>query len=150
MQKIIIIGATSGIGRELARLYAGAGNLVGVTGRRQELLYTLQLEYPNHIITECFDATSDDSPAHLESLSRKLGGLDLLIYNAGWGDLNETLDWTIDRETVDINVNGFLMAISRRSPPSPGSARTLTRPLMPPPKASKASTSKGSTCGPGS
>jgi short-subunit dehydrogenase len=111
MKKVIIIGATSGIGRELARLYAGAGYLVGATGRRQDLLYSLQLEYPNHIVTECFDATSDDSPAHLGSLCRKLGGLDLLIYNAGWGDLSETLDWATEKATIDVNVNGFLRAI---------------------------------------
>jgi short-subunit dehydrogenase len=111
MKKILIIGATSGIGRELARLYAGAGDLVGATGRRQEMLYTLQLEYPNHIITECFDATAEDGDAHLSSLCRKLGGLDLLIYNAGWGDLNDNLDWATDKATVDINVNGFLRAI---------------------------------------
>jgi short-subunit dehydrogenase len=111
MQKIIIVGATSGIGRELARLYAGAGHIVGATGRRQELLYTLQLEYPNHILTECFDVTGSDARGHLDSLTRKLGGLDMLIYNSGYGDLSETLDWTIDRETVDINVNGFLTAV---------------------------------------
>jgi short-subunit dehydrogenase len=113
MQKILIIGATSGIGRELSRHYAAAGHLVGATGRRQELLDSLQEEYPNHIITACFDATSPypETTAHLEALVRKLGGLDLLIYNAGWGDLAEALDWTIDKSTVDINVNGFLSAI---------------------------------------
>jgi short-subunit dehydrogenase len=108
MQKIIIVGATSGIGREMARLYAGTGQLVGATGRRQELLYSLQLEYPNHIVTECFDATGRDTTTHLESLVRKLGGLDVLVYSAGWGELTETLDWAIDKGTVDINVNGFL------------------------------------------
>ncbi len=71
MKKIIIIGATSGIGRELARLYAGAGHLVGATGRRHELLYSLQLEYPNYIETECFDATGRDITDHLRSLSLK-------------------------------------------------------------------------------
>src|ERR1700760_4129230 len=99
MQKIIIVGATSGIGREMARLYAGAGHLVGATGRRQELLYSLQLEYPNHIITECFDSTARDATAHLESLMRKLGGLDLLVYSAGWGEITESLDWAIDKGT---------------------------------------------------
>ncbi len=63
MQRIIIVGATSGIGREMARLYAGAGHLVGATGRRQELLYSLQLEYPNHIVTECFDTTAPGATA---------------------------------------------------------------------------------------
>jgi NADP-dependent 3-hydroxy acid dehydrogenase YdfG len=65
MQKIVIIGATSGIGLHLARLYAAAGHLVGATGRRQELLYALQLEYPNHITTECYDATGSQATAHL-------------------------------------------------------------------------------------
>jgi short-subunit dehydrogenase len=110
MQKILIIGATSGIGRELARQYAGAGHLVGATGRRQELLYTLQLEFPNQIVTECYDVTGSEATAHLEALVRKLGGLDLLIYNAGFGDLKETLDWAVDKETVDLSVNGFLEA----------------------------------------
>lgn len=111
MQKVIIVGATSGIGRELARLYAGAGHIVGATGRRQELLYSLQLEYPNSIVTECYDAAGPGATAHLSSLVRKLGGLDLLIFNAGWGDLTESLDWQVDKATVDINVNAFLATI---------------------------------------
>jgi short-subunit dehydrogenase len=111
MQKIIIIGATSGMGRELARIYAGAGHLVGVSGRRQDLLYSLQLEYPNQIITECFDMTAPVNIDHLEALIRKLGGLDLLIYSAGYGDHTEQLDWTIDQQTVAINVNGFISIV---------------------------------------
>ena len=112
MKKIIIVGATSGIGLELARLYAGSGNLVGATGRRQDLLYSLQLEFPNQIVTECWDVTGDQSIAHLESLIRKLGGLDLLIYNSGYGEVSKDLDWPIDQRTVDTNVNGFLEVVN--------------------------------------
>ncbi len=112
MKKAIIVGATSGIGRELARIYAGAGWLVGATGRRQDMLYTLQLEYPNNIITECFDVTSSDSMPHIESLIEKLEGLDLLIYNSGYGDVSETLDLELDRTTVNTNVNGFLEIVN--------------------------------------
>src|ERR1700750_1351376 len=111
MQKIIIVGSTSGIGREMARLYAGAGHLVGATGRRQELLYSLQLEYPNNIVTECFDSTAPGAIGHLESLVRKMRGLDILVYSAGWGEITEDLDPEIDKGTVDVNVNGFLEAI---------------------------------------
>lgn len=111
MQKVIIVGATSGIGREMARLYADAGWLVGATGRRQELLYSLRLEYPNTMITECFDVTEPGATAHLESLTRKLGGLDLLVYSAGWGEIMDSLDWAVDKGTVDVNVNGFLETI---------------------------------------
>jgi len=110
MKKIIIIGATSGIGRELARIYATEGHLVGVTGRRQDLLYSLQVEFPNHIVTECYDASSYDAIRHLASLVEKMGGMDVLIYNAGFGDLLEDLSWAVDKETVDVNVNGFLAA----------------------------------------
>lgn len=112
MKKAIIVGATSGIGRELARLYAESGWLVGATGRRQDLLYTLQLEYPNNIDTECFDVTSHGSIAHIESLIKKLGGLDLLIYNSGYGDVSEKLDLELDRATVDTNVNGFIEIVN--------------------------------------
>ncbi|HEX4373868.1 MAG TPA: SDR family NAD(P)-dependent oxidoreductase [Puia sp.] len=112
MKKAIIVGATSGMGRELARLYANAGWLVGATGRRQDLLYTLQLEYPNHVITACFDVTSSNRISHIESLIKKLEGLDLLIYNSGFGDPSEKLDIEIDRMTVDTNVNGFLEIVN--------------------------------------
>lgn len=112
MQKVIIIGATSGIGRELARLYAGGGNLIGATGRRQDLLYSLQLEYPNQVITECFDVTGSGQLAHLESLIRKMSGMDMLIYNSGYGDVSTNLDWQIDKRTVDTNVNGFLEIVN--------------------------------------
>jgi short-subunit dehydrogenase len=111
MLKILIVGATSGIGREMARLYAGEGHLVGATGRRQELLYSLQLEYPNQVITECFDVTAAGATHHLESLTRKMGGLDILVYSAGWGEIMDSLDWAVDKGTVDVNVNGFLEAI---------------------------------------
>jgi short-subunit dehydrogenase len=111
MQKVIIIGATSGIGRELARLYAAAGQTVGATGRRPELLDSLHNEYPDQILTACYDAAAPDAAQQLAALTQRLGGLDILIFNAGWGDLSDTLDWNIDKPTVDINVNAFLAAI---------------------------------------
>jgi short-subunit dehydrogenase len=112
MKKVIIIGATSGIGRELAGLYARTGWLVGATGRRQDLLYTLQLEYPNSIITECFDVTANESTVHLKSLISKMDGMDMLIYNSGYGDVSETLNWEMDKTTVDTNVNGFIEIVN--------------------------------------
>jgi short-subunit dehydrogenase len=111
MQKILIIGATSGIGRELALLYAAEGYTVGATGRRQDLLDSLRREYPDRIIGAVSDATAPDAAQQLAALTKQMGGLDILIFNAGWGDLSANLDWTIDKQTVDINVNAFLPAI---------------------------------------
>ncbi len=112
MQKVIIIGATSGIGFELAKLYIQNGNLVGATGRRSELLYKLQELFPAQVITECFDVMGSENIAHLESLIEKSGGLDVLIYNSGYGDISETLDWKLDRQTTQTNVNGFVEIVN--------------------------------------
>ena len=52
MKKAIVIGATSGIGKELAKLLADNGYKVGITGRRTELLEELQSVSSNfHIKT---------------------------------------------------------------------------------------------------
>jgi short-subunit dehydrogenase len=110
--KVIIIGATSGIGKELATLFAKDNCAVGITGRRDELLQEIKLLYPDRIFTECFDVTGTENIQHIENLITKLNGLDLLIYNAGYGDPSETLDWKIEKQTVDINVNGFIEIIN--------------------------------------
>jgi short-subunit dehydrogenase len=112
MQKIIIIGATSGIGFELAKLYAQNGDLVGGTGRRNELLQKLEQLFPGQIVTECFDVMGNENIPHLESLIRKLGGLDLLVYNSGYGSANETLEWGLDSKITQTNVNGFIEIVN--------------------------------------
>ena len=107
-QKIIIIGSTSGIGRELARLYALNGFRVGVTGRRMNLLLSLQEEFPQNIFIECFDVTGKENIPHFQSLIEKLDGLDILIYNSGYGEPSKDLDWEIENRTTAINVYGFV------------------------------------------
>lgn len=108
MKKVIIIGATSGIGRALAQRYATDNWLVGITGRRRTLLDELQSAWPDNIITECFDVTGDDTIEHIKNLIQQLGGLDLLIYNSGYGEASKKLTWEIDNTTTRINVNGFV------------------------------------------
>ena len=112
MKKVIIIGATSGIGRELAKLYAANNWLVGATGRRKELLQSLQKEFPDNILTECFDVTETENIESIKNLTQQLGGLDLLIYNSGYGELSKTLEWEIDKATTQINVNGFVEIVN--------------------------------------
>lgn len=111
-KKVIIIGASSGIGRELAKLYALDKWLVGVTGRRKELLDELQQQFPDHIITECFDVTRNENTEHLKNLLEQLGGMDLFIYNSGYGEPSKTMDWKIDQRTTLTNVNGFVETVN--------------------------------------
>ena len=108
IKKIIIVGATSGIGRKMAELYAAAGNIVGITGRRKELLDEIENIFPDKIKTECFDVTGDENIERLATLIQKTGGLDILVYSSGFGELSKEMDWEIDKPTVDTNVYGFI------------------------------------------
>ena len=107
-RKVIIIGATSGIGRELAKIYARNGFQVGISGRRKELLDSLQKKFSKNIVTECFDVTGKENILHLRNMIEKLDGVDIVIYNAGYGEISATLDWDIEKQTTDVNVNGFV------------------------------------------
>ncbi len=106
-RKIIIVGATSGIGRRLAELYAEKCCKTGVTGRRQELLQDFKNSYPEHAEYECFDVTGTENIRHLEALAGRLGGMDVLIISAGTGEPSKELIWEIDKITIDTNVAGF-------------------------------------------
>jgi len=108
IKKVIIVGATSGIGRKMAELYAAAGNIVGITGRRKELLDEIENIFPDKIKTECFDVTGDENIERLATLIQKTGGLDILVYSSGFGELSKEMDWEIDKPTVDTNVYGFI------------------------------------------
>ncbi|MDD4033575.1 MAG: SDR family NAD(P)-dependent oxidoreductase [Bacteroidales bacterium] len=57
MKKAIIVGATSGIGRELAKLLTKNGCKVGITGRRTELLNEIKKENPNAYAVKSPDVT---------------------------------------------------------------------------------------------
>jgi short-subunit dehydrogenase len=107
MKKAIVIGATSGIGKELARLLVTKDYTVGITGRRISLLQELRKENPGKYIIEPFDISNAfENPEHLQILVNELGGLDLLIINSGTGNSNEDLDFKIEKETIDTNVSG--------------------------------------------
>lgn len=108
MKKAIIIGATSGIGKGLALKLADKNYLVGITGRRIELLDELKSQKPNSFYTKTFDVTDTNLiNVKLEALAEELGGIDLLVISSGTGDLNEKLDLEIEKQTIETNVTGF-------------------------------------------
>ena len=108
MKKAIIIGATSGIGKELAKLFAENNYKVGITGRRTELLNELKSENPDAYFIKTLDVTNTAVTAKkLEELATELGGLDILIICSGTGDINEKLEFEIEKRTIDTNVIGF-------------------------------------------
>lgn len=108
MKRIIIVGATSGIGLELARICMKAGWRVGAAGRRAEALERLRAEAPEGIVIEPLDITRDDAPEHLEKLIERLGGMDIYFHAAGIGHQNTELDPGIELATASTNVAGFV------------------------------------------
>lgn len=112
--KIIIIGATTGIGKALAELYISQGHEVTITGRRISLLEELQSTYPNqkiHISTIDV-ADIENARKTMQHLVEKNGGIDKVIINAGVGFGKASFEEEI--KTIDINVRGFV-AIARWS-----------------------------------
>ena len=80
MSKAIIVGASSGIGLEVARLFIQRGWTVGVAARRLDLLQTI-----GAADVEQVDVTSADAPEKLMQLVDRLGGMDLFFYASGIG-----------------------------------------------------------------
>ena len=108
MKNAIIIGATSGIGKELARLLVDDGFKVGITGRRTELLESLKSENPASYFIKAFDVKDTKTAEEkLEELTTELGGLDLVILSSGTGDINDKLDFEIEFRTIETNVIGW-------------------------------------------
>lgn len=107
MQKAIIVGATSGIGKGLAKLLADNNYKIGLTGRRVELLNELKNENPNFYI-KSFDINDTNVVGQqLDELTKDLGGLDLLVISSGIGDINENLDFEKEMRTIETNIIGF-------------------------------------------
>ncbi len=108
MRRILIIGATSGIGLEVAKCYLQLGWLVGVAGRREEELEKLRLSAPEQVFTERIDVTADDAPERLQSLIEKAGGMDVFFLSSGIGKQNLSLEADIELRTARTNVEGFI------------------------------------------
>jgi len=108
MKKTIIIGASSGIGRELARLYAAEGDVLGLAARRLELLEELQSELGAQAHIRRMDISQpEEAVSILQELIDAMGGLDLLVICSGTGHINPGLEWEPERDTISVNVAGF-------------------------------------------
>ena len=109
---IIIIGATSGIGRALYENYAADGNLIGIVGRRANLLDELRQEYPDTTVTATADVTKQDEIARaIDALRAELKDIDLAVVCSGTGDINTPLDYAVERPTIDTNVTGWTFVV---------------------------------------
>ena len=111
---IVIIGATSGIGKALFEKYARRDNRIGIVGRRANLLDELCQKYPSKTITAKADITNlEEIEQAINALHKELEYIDLAIVCSGIGDINATLEYNVERLTIDTNITGWTFVIDR-------------------------------------
>ena len=91
MKKAVVMGASSGIGMEVAKLLLADGWIIGVAARRTDLLEQLKDTAPERVVMETIDVNADGAEDMLLSLIVTLGGMDLFFYAPGIGWQNHTL-----------------------------------------------------------
>lgn len=112
MKRIVIVGATSGMGLEVARLALRAGWRVGAAGRRTDWLEALRAEAPEQVEIRQMDVTDPAAPEQLATLIERLGGMDIYLHSSGIGFRNEALDPAIELATARTNAEGFIRMVT--------------------------------------
>jgi len=108
MRKAIIIGATSGIGKSLSEILLHEGFVVGITGRREDLLHDMQSTHFGKVFAKRMDVQDLSTiESTCNELVKHIGGLDLLIISAGIGDENEGLNFDVENNVIKTNIQGF-------------------------------------------
>ena len=106
MKRAIVIGASSGIGREVARLLLEEEWNLGVAARRVELLQDI-----GDVEVEQIDVTKEDATMRLRNLIERVGGMELFFYASGIGKQNRELQEDIELATMETNAVGFTRMI---------------------------------------
>lgn len=108
MRKVIIIGATSGIGKSLAEVLLREDYLIGLTGRREALLQSIRERDLKRIFVRRMDVQELSTiESACNELVNEMGGLDLLVITAGIGEENKDLDFDVENDVIRTNIQGF-------------------------------------------
>lgn len=111
-KKIVIMGASSGIGLASARILLRSGMRLGLASRRTEELARLADEFPGQVEYASIDICSPDAPAAMYALIDALGGMDVYFHVAGIGYDNPTLDPEREAKIVNTNATAFARMVS--------------------------------------
>ncbi len=108
MKKAIVIGASSGIGRALAKVLAANGYELGLAARRTALLEELQKEIPSKTYIKKIDISETVFARKLlRELIDDMGGADIIVINSGISVTNKDFRTEPELETLTVNVMGF-------------------------------------------
>jgi len=111
MKNVIIFGATSGIGRELAVQMVHRGYKVGGCGRTEEVLQKMENELAPNFIGHSLDIRKTEKlETDLNQLIEKLGSMDICIISSGISEPNPALEWNLEENVFKTNILGFAAA----------------------------------------
>jgi NAD(P)-dependent dehydrogenase (short-subunit alcohol dehydrogenase family) len=112
----LITGSSRGIGRALTDAALEAGHRVVATARRPEELATLTELYGDRVVVAALDVTDDDAAKRaVASAVDAFGGLDVLVNNAGYGNVNSVEDRSMDEFRREIETNLFGVIITTKA-----------------------------------
>ena len=126
-KRVVIMGATSGVGKMLAMSFIRDGFVVGAAGRRAELLEELKAQASAsananasasasasacacagcRLFTKVIDINEDTAVGNLKDLINEMGGMDIYCHVSGIGFYNPDLDEGRELSTVQTNCLGF-------------------------------------------
>lgn len=112
MKTAIIIGATSGIGYEVATRLVEEDWRVAVAGRRTELLERMRKRFGEKVLPYHMDVTLPESVNVVDEILSKTGAPDLFLYVSGVGSQNRGLDEQVEINTVQTNSEGMVRLVS--------------------------------------
>lgn len=113
MKKAIVIGASSGIGRELAKILSRNEYVVGVMARRVQLLEELHSEAEGTFVVREIDVADAESAMEiLDKFINEMDGVELIVISAGTGEINHSLSWPLENQAIKTNVSGFTALVS--------------------------------------
>ena len=112
-KNILITGASGGIGNELVKKFVSLGANVLGSGTKTEKLELIKKQYPNIKVKKFDIANHSGIEEFIDSVSLELGGLDVLINNAGINLDNLSIRMKVEewKKVIDINLTStFLLS----------------------------------------
>ena len=118
MKRAIIIGASSGIGAEMAKQLSSKGYQLGLMARRGNLLEDLVSKLEGqHQVMPIDLKNFEEAEQQMNQMIALLDDVDLIVLNSGVGAQEYQLDWTYQKQVIDVNVSLSLIHISEPTRP---------------------------------
>lgn len=111
-KNIIIVGATSGIGKCVAEIYLKRGHNVGLAGRRSSVLEELCKQYANANYVTLDVRDWKETIKAIDILFNRMGKVDLFLLSSGVGWMNADYNWERDLCTIETNVLGWTSVVN--------------------------------------